>query len=42
LCWIAKRSAAANNVSRLPDLDHSQASVLQSLVSIASKRTYQA
>jgi hypothetical protein len=28
------------NVLRLPDLDHSKASVLQSLGSIASKRTY--
>jgi hypothetical protein len=28
------------NVLRLPDLDHSKASVLQSLGSVASKRTY--
>ena len=28
------------NVLRLPDLDHSRASVLQSLGSVASKRTY--
>ena len=35
----AKRGSA-KNVLRLPDLDHSKASVLQSLGSIASKRTY--
>ena len=28
------------NVLRLPDLDHSKTSVLQSLGSVASKRTY--
>jgi integrase len=35
----AKRRSL-QNVLRLPDLDHSKASVLQSLGSIASKRTY--
>jgi site-specific recombinase XerD len=35
----AKRGSP-KNVLRLPDLDHSKASVLQSLGSIASKRTY--
>jgi hypothetical protein len=35
----AKRRSP-KNVLRLPDLDHSKASVLQSLGSIASKRTY--
>jgi hypothetical protein len=35
----AKRGSA-KNVLRLPDLDHSKASVLQSLGSVASKRTY--
>jgi hypothetical protein len=34
----AKRRSP-KNVLRLPDLDHSKASVLQSLGSIASKRT---
>src|ERR1700722_1474950 len=33
-------AARPKNMLRLPDLDHSQASVLQSLGSIASKRTY--
>ena len=31
---------SAKNVLRLPDLDHSKTSVLQSLGSVASKRTY--
>jgi hypothetical protein len=35
----AKRGSP-KKVLRLPDLDHSKASVLQSLGSIASKRTY--
>jgi site-specific recombinase XerD len=35
----AKRGSA-KNVLRLPDLDHSKTSVLQSLGSVASKRTY--
>ena len=35
----AKRGSP-KNVLRLPDLDHSKTSVLQSLGSIASKRTY--
>ncbi len=35
----AKRRSAKNTL-RLPDLDHSKASVLQSLSSVASKRTY--
>jgi hypothetical protein len=37
----AKRGSP-KNVLRLPDLDHSKTSVLQSLGSIASKRTYAA
>ena len=35
----AKRRSAKNTL-RLPDLDHSKTSVLQSLSSVASKRTY--
>lgn len=35
----AKRRSAKNTL-RLPDLDHSKTSVLQSLGSVASKRTY--
>jgi hypothetical protein len=31
---------SAKNTLRLPDLDHSKTSVLQSLGSVASKRTY--
>src|ERR1700733_3729183 len=34
------RRGSAKNVLRLPDLDHSKTSVLQSLSSAASKRTY--
>jgi site-specific recombinase XerD len=34
------KRGTAKSVLRLPDLDHSKASVLQSLGSIASKRTY--
>jgi site-specific recombinase XerD len=34
------RRGSAKNVLRLPDLDHSKTSVLQSLGSVASKRTY--
>jgi hypothetical protein len=34
------KRGSPKNVLRLPDLDHSKASVLQSLGSIASKRTY--
>jgi hypothetical protein len=34
------RRHSARNTLRLPDLDHSKTSVLQSLGSVASKRTY--
>jgi site-specific recombinase XerD len=34
------KRGSAKNVLRLPDLDHSKTSVLQSLGSVASKRTY--
>jgi hypothetical protein len=34
------RRGSAKNVLRLSDLDHSKTSVLQSLGSVASKRTY--
>jgi hypothetical protein len=34
------KGGSPKNVLRLPDLDQSKASVLQSLGSIASKRTY--
>jgi site-specific recombinase XerD len=36
---VTKRKSARNTL-RLPDLDHSKTSVLQSLSSVASKRTY--
>jgi hypothetical protein len=36
---VTKRRSAKNTL-RLPDLDHSKNSVLQSLGSVASKRTY--
>jgi hypothetical protein len=36
---VSKRGSA-KNVLRLPDLDHSKTTVLQSLGSLASKRTY--
>jgi hypothetical protein len=34
------KQRSAKNTLRLPDLDHSKTSVLQSLSSVASKRTY--
>jgi hypothetical protein len=34
------KRGSAKNVLRLPDLDHCKTSVLQSLGSVASKRTY--
>ena len=34
------KRCSAKNTLRLPDLDHSKTSVLQSLSSAASKRTY--
>ena len=37
---IKRTVAKPKNVLRLPELDHSKASVLQSLGSVASKRTY--
>ena len=35
-----KKHRSARTILRLPDLDHSKSSVLQSLGSAASKRTY--
>jgi hypothetical protein len=37
--FVTKRRSARNTLC-LPDLDHSKTSVLQSLGSVASKRTY--
>jgi hypothetical protein len=37
---VEPKRGSAKNVLRLPDLDHFKTSVMQSLGSVASKRTY--